>query len=152
RLVATGHPDSRIVELGDVQACVVPTTPGASIPNGVVYEDAGVLADALRDGRLAEVYGDLPFLVWLRPGDDRAAAACGAAGLKLDGHPTLMAAPLAEIGAPRGGVEVTAGSWGEVAGLYALPVEMLLGIADPAARIYAVPGAAVAVTLDVGAN
>src|SRR4051812_36701922 len=98
RVIAETSASARLVELGDVQACVVPASPHASIPNGVVYSSGDALAAALP--RLPEVYGELPFLVWLRPGDGAAAAACSRAGLRHDASPAFMACELSEIEAP----------------------------------------------------
>ena len=66
-------------------------------PLELLYRDAAVL--------LGQVYGELPYLAWLRPDDDEAARACEANGLRPDGRPSLMAASLAAIDPPRGTAE-----------------------------------------------
>jgi len=100
-VVASASEDARLVNVGDVQACVVPASRVASIPNGVVYRSSDALVEALP--RLAEVYGDLPFLVWLRPGDAEAARACEAAGLRHDASPAFMGLRALGHRAPRAG-------------------------------------------------
>jgi len=156
RLLAGRHPDSHLRELGDDgQACVAPATPGASIPNGVVYSDASALAAALPS--LLELYGALPWLVWLRPDDAAAASACEGAGLKLDSRPALMGAPLGEISPPPPAAGFASrGTWADLARLNGLPPSLLDVPDDPAVRIYvaAPDGDAVSVvqTLDHGDN
>jgi len=82
-----------------VQAAITPARPRRSILNGVVYATAGAVdADVL--ARLDDCYAAArvhAWLVWVRPGDTRASLACAAAGLRLDGRPMLMAAPMEEI-------------------------------------------------------
>jgi ribosomal protein S18 acetylase RimI-like enzyme len=150
RVLAGGHPASKVVEIGgDVQACVVPETPGASIANGVLYSDAVALREALPE--LKWLYGELPWLVWVRPHDQVASLACAVAGLHRDGQPALMGAPLEAIAAPRGGVEVADGDWSEIAVLNGLPPHILAVPPAPQARILAVRdgGQAVSVALFV---
>jgi len=163
RVAAETATDGRIVELGDVQASVVPSSRFASIPNGVVYRTTEALLDALP--RLPEVYGELPYLIWLRPGDAEAARACAAAGLRHDGSPAYMAASLAEIEPPRGTVEVEAVDWAAASDVnelaYGLPAGAFAGIfgaspAAPPARLYGVRldarWASVILTVDAGAH
>jgi GNAT superfamily N-acetyltransferase len=143
RLTAELNDDARIVELGDVQACVQPGSRVASIPNGVVYSDPEALRAALPD--LLSLYGSLPWLVWLRPDDEEGARACAESGLRADGRPAFMVAGLSEVAPPRGSVEVEAVSWSEVAVVneraYGLPagaftVLFAAGGASPPARLY----------------
>ena len=155
--------DGRIVELGDVQAAVVPSSRLASIPNGVVYSDSAALVEALP--RLASVYGELPYLVWLRPDDEEAARACAAGGLRHDGAAAFMGAALDEIEPPRGTVRSEPIDWAATAGVneaaYGLPAGTFAGLfgpmpASPPARLYGarVEGAwaAVVMTVDAGSH
>jgi len=145
RAIATGEPRSHIVELGDVQVCVAPASRVASAPNGVVYGDADALLAALPE--LPELYGGLPFLVWIRPGHAEVVRAVEDAGLKRDGGPLIMAAPLEEIERPRRpGLDVRPVDWPVVCVVnersYGIPPgawgEVLGGIDDPAMRLYGV--------------
>jgi GNAT superfamily N-acetyltransferase len=163
RVAAETASDGRLVELGDVQASVVPSSRLASIPNGVVYSSTSALVEALP--RLPEVYGDLPYLIWLRPDDDEAARACAAAGLKPDGRPAYMGASLDEIEPPRGTVEAEPVDWAAASDVneraYGLPAGAFAGIfgassASPPARLYGtrVDGewASVVLTVDAGTH
>ena len=49
RLLGDGAPGSRLFELGEIQATVVPVCPGFSIFNSVLYGDARALPEALAD-------------------------------------------------------------------------------------------------------
>jgi GNAT superfamily N-acetyltransferase len=141
--VAKTAPGSSLVELGDVQASVVPASRFASIPNGVVYSDSDALVAALPS--LPEVYGDLPFLVWLRPGDHAAAHACLDAGLRHDASPAFMGCPLEAIAPPRGTVEPEPVDWAVASDVneraYGLPAGAFAGIfgatsPEPPLRLY----------------
>jgi ribosomal protein S18 acetylase RimI-like enzyme len=142
-MIASGTPDARLEQLGDVQVCVVPASRIASLPNGVVYGDTEAFVHAFP--RLGGLYGDLPFLVWLRPGDARASRNCEAAGLRLDGGPQLMAATISELDLePRAAIDRVDASWFALASVnaraYGRPVEaftdVLAGVSDDAARVY----------------
>jgi GNAT superfamily N-acetyltransferase len=161
RTVASASNGARLVSLGDVQACVVPASRMASIPNGVVYSSSEALAEALPS--LPEVYGDLPYLVWVRPGDSEAVAACEAAGLRHDASPAFMGCPLEDIAPPRGTVEPEWADWPAASEIneraYGLPPGAFAGIfgggtASPPARLYGarLDGrmASVLVTVDAG--
>lgn len=142
-MIASGTPDARLEHLGDVQACVVPASTIASLPNGVVYGDTEAFVHAIP--RLGGVYGGLPFLVWLRPGDLRASRDCEAAGLRLDGGPQLMAAAISELDLePRGPVDRVEASWHDLASVnaraYGRPEEafaaVFADISDSLSRVY----------------
>jgi GNAT superfamily N-acetyltransferase len=161
RVVGETAREARLVELGDVQACVVGASRMASIPNGVVYASTDALVDALP--RLPEVYGELPFLVWGRPGDAEAGAACLAAGLRLDARAAFMGALLSELEPPRGTVAAEAADWAVASEVneraYRLPAGAFAGLfgggdAEPPARLYGarVDGRVVSVvgTVDAG--
>lgn len=96
-LMAAGAPTSRIERMRDVLACVVPSVPERSFMNGVVYDDAGALEEALPG--LARLYDDAgvnAWTVWTKAGDRRAAEVLERAGHVLDATPVAMAMPLAE--------------------------------------------------------
>ena len=143
RAIGETAPGARVVELGDVQATVVPSSRFASIPNGVVYADSAGLIEALP--ALHELYGGLPWLVWLRPGDDAGAHACLDAGLRHDASPAFMGCELSEIAEPRGTVEAEAVDWAVASEVneraYGLPEGAFAGIfgattPEPPLRLY----------------
>ena len=161
RAVAETSPGARLVELGDVQACVVPASRFASIPNGVVYSTSDALVAALPS--LLDLYGDLPFLIWLRPGDHAGAHACLDAGLRHDASPAFMGCELSEIEPPRGTVDAEQVDWAVASEVneraYGLPAGAFAAIfgaslAEPPLRLYGarVDGqvASVILTVDVG--
>ncbi len=92
-------PGGRVVELSDGVACaVVPSAPERSLPNGVMVEDAAALRDALP--AIAALYADAgvrAWTVWVGPGREELRAVCEQAGLKHDGKPALMHAPIANM-------------------------------------------------------
>jgi GNAT superfamily N-acetyltransferase len=97
-LVAQASPDARLVELGDVRACLVPSLPDRSFPNAVTYDRADELTAALP--ALAALYADAgvrAWTVWVPHDDDAAREALGKAGHVLDAAPTEMGAPLSEV-------------------------------------------------------
>jgi GNAT superfamily N-acetyltransferase len=97
--ISADSPGGFVVEMdGGVTACVSPARPERSIVNSVMYEDAAALAAALPALRVVyEDAGIAAWTVWVRPGDEAAAAALAEAGHALDATPRLMAVPLAEM-------------------------------------------------------
>lgn len=109
RLLALHHPAHRalyrlfdgasagatVQEAGGLLICTVPARPERALVNCVLYDDPDRLVAALPS--LAEHYaaaGIGAWMVWAPPGEDRVAAACAAAGHRLDGTPELMWAAL----------------------------------------------------------
>ena len=97
--VSEQSPGGFVAEMdGGVTACVSPARPERSVVNSVIYEDAAALAAALPALRVVyEDAGITAWTVWVRPGDEAAAAALAEAGHALDATPRMMAAPLAAM-------------------------------------------------------
>lgn len=91
-------PGNRLLELPGVQAAIVPGSPDRSMPNAVVYEDAGALVAS--HAQLVTAYaaaGVRAWTVWTPPGQEAVGARLEALGHVADGTPPLMAAELAEV-------------------------------------------------------
>jgi GNAT superfamily N-acetyltransferase len=99
-LVGGASEGARVVESDGVVAAVIPAAPERSVVNSVVYRSAGDLERAYDD--LAAAYGkiDAIWTVWVRPGDDRAAAFLEGRGHFHDAHPMAMAHDLTGVERP----------------------------------------------------
>lgn len=131
-----------------VQATVVPVTPERSLPNSVLYTDAGAVLDAHEE--LAALYaaaGVRAWTVWAMPGDEDLVAGLEARGHTLDGTPAIMAAAMEEIDLSEGGEPLDldpAPAWELLGTLndraYGLPeatfAPALAGVDDPALRAF----------------
>jgi GNAT superfamily N-acetyltransferase len=98
RLGAKGAPSSRLVQLRDVTALIVPATPHRSVVNAVVYERPETLEAVLDE--LAEAYeeaGVRAWTVWVPDGDEQAAQLLEAAGHSLDASPRAMGLELEQL-------------------------------------------------------
>jgi ribosomal protein S18 acetylase RimI-like enzyme len=98
RMIAGAPNDSTVVDVGGVQATVVPARPGQSIFNSVVYDLAPGLAAALP--AVAGAYaaaGVEAWTVWVPPGDADAVELLLDAGHALDGSPMQMGAAISDI-------------------------------------------------------
>jgi GNAT superfamily N-acetyltransferase len=115
-------PCARLIERDDgVLAYMVPSLPGRSLVNAVLYTDGAALLAARDD--LARAFageGVRAWTVWVRPGDEATASGLAAAGHAHDAQPMLMAAPLEEVDlARRRDVELDrAAGWDAIARLW----------------------------------
>lgn len=76
-------------------AALTPATPGRSVLNSVVYQDATALAAALPElGAAYEAAGVRAWTVWVPAGDRETASLLELAGHRPDAAPTAMAAEL----------------------------------------------------------
>jgi GNAT superfamily N-acetyltransferase len=111
-LFAKGAPDSRLLELRDVAATVVPATPDRSVLNSVVYERAETLEAVLDE--LARAYSEAgvrAWTVWVPEADERAARLLEAAGHELDASPRAMGLELERLGEAPGPEPEWSGEW-----------------------------------------
>ena len=99
RGIGTASPGAVVHELRPgLLAAVVPVTPGASLPNSVLYLDPAAVVDA--HDELVALYagsGVRAWTVWVVPQDDELVAELEARGHRLDGAPTMMAARIDEL-------------------------------------------------------
>ena len=99
RGIGTASPGAAVHDVRPgVLAAVVPVTPGASLPNSVLYTDAAAVLEAYDE--LVALYADAgvrAWTVWVVPEDDDLAAELQARGHVLDGSPTMMAAPMEDL-------------------------------------------------------
>jgi GNAT superfamily N-acetyltransferase len=98
RLGVKGAPDSRLLELRDVTASIVPAAPDRSVVNAVVYEHPDTLRAVLDD--LAQVYeeaGVRAWTVWVSEGDEQTAELLASAGHALDASPRAMGLELDQL-------------------------------------------------------
>lgn len=98
RLMGESSPGARVIEMGDVQASVVPATPDRSVCNSVVYDRHQSISVAHE--RLATVYEDAgvrAWTVWVPERDAKTAALLRSAGHELDATPAEMALELASF-------------------------------------------------------
>jgi hypothetical protein len=85
RLSVKGAPDSRLLELRDVTASIVPAAPSRSVVNAVVYERPETLEAMLDD--VAQAYeeaGVRAWTIWVPDGDEQAIEFLESAGHELD--------------------------------------------------------------------
>ena len=98
RTVASSSPNARAIDLGEVQAAVVPVRPWFGFFNTVLYSDPRALQEALPT--LAEEYaraGVSAWSVWVPPGEGRARDLLACAGHVRESAPLLMAASISAI-------------------------------------------------------
>jgi len=83
-----------------VLAAVVPAAPERAVVNAVLYRDAHGLEAAYEE--VAAAFGEIgaKWTVWVRPGDDAAAALLGSRGHELDAQPWAMARRLDGVERP----------------------------------------------------
>ncbi len=130
-----------------VQATVVPGCPDRSLPNSVVYTDAGAVLDA--HDELTALYDDAgvrAWTVWVVPGDEGLAAGLQARGHAIDGTPAVMVARMEEVDlAAAGELDLDpAPSWAVFGDLndraYGLPpgtfAPILAGMGDPCLHLH----------------
>jgi len=87
-----------LLQDGDVQAAIVPSSPNRSFFNSVFYRDTERLVEALP--RLAHAYEDAgvnAWTVWIPAEDERARSALSDAGHVLDATPRAMGLELSEL-------------------------------------------------------
>jgi GNAT superfamily N-acetyltransferase len=99
--------DAHVVELPGVVASVCPAIGFRSIFNAAAYAEGGQLANALptlRDEWAAA--GVTACAVWAHESDLGTTKLLEDAGFRIDSTPTAMAAPIAAIEAPHGGVTI----------------------------------------------
>jgi GNAT superfamily N-acetyltransferase len=101
RQLAASSPGARMHESRGVAAAIAPAVPGRSIPNSVVYDDAGALIAELDE--LAAHYdqaGVNAWTVWTPEFDRETIAALEAAGHMFDGDPLAMVLELDRLDPP----------------------------------------------------
>lgn len=85
-------------ELPGVMATVVPSAPGRSIFNSVVYEDTDLLLASMPElARIYEDAGVIAWTIWIPEHDTRAREAAEACGHGLDASPAAMEADTGEL-------------------------------------------------------
>jgi GNAT superfamily N-acetyltransferase len=100
RLVGAASDGARPLERDGVLAAVVPAAPERAVVNAVLYRSADGLETAYEE--VAAAYGEIgaKWTVWVRPGDDAAAALLGGRGHELDAQPWAMARRLDGVKRP----------------------------------------------------
>jgi ribosomal protein S18 acetylase RimI-like enzyme len=100
RLVGGASEGARPLERDGVLAAVVPAAPERAVVNAVLYRDAHGLEAAYEE--VAAAYGEIgaKWTVWVRPGDDAAAALLGSRDHELDAQPWAMGRRLDGVDRP----------------------------------------------------
>jgi len=102
RLMGGASDGARAFERDGVLAAVVPAAPERAVVNAVLYRSAHGLEAAYED--VAAAYDEIgaKWTVWVRPGDDTAAALLESRGHYLDAQPMAMARELDGVERPPG--------------------------------------------------
>ena len=100
RLVGGASEGARALERDGVLAAVVPAAPERAVVNAVLYRDADGLEAAYEE--VATAYEEIgaKWTVWVRPGDDAAAALLESRGHVLDAQPMAMVRELESVERP----------------------------------------------------
>ena len=100
-LISRASDGAHLFELDGVMASVVPSVPGRSLPNSVIYESQEALISALPElARHYDEQGIDAWTVWTPEDDEQAAAQLHNAGHVLDADPTAMTLDLGALAEP----------------------------------------------------